>query len=520
MRAHRCLPFVALLLSCDAPRDGSAEAACGNAACPVGTVIHLEATSVSQCEAAGSAQVATASGGVEGRCFVGGACQYVCAPVSRCCGSELWTQAAYRCEQPCCPNGAPPPCGGGCGNGDCEIGETPVDCPQDCADTCGDNVCTGAEGPEGCPQDCQAACGNQICERGETPEACPDDCVLGGVFQVDPALLDFGSYRNGLSFGIVNRAPTGVTWRAESDAGWLTLSQAEGAAGDAPVTVTVEVDRQRLQPRSYEAVIRVSASGGHARTLRVWMSVADPSAPLEPDCAPPCREGHFCLGGACVSTCNPECPAGTLCRNGECRRATEGGCEGACPEVGQAVCVSADRYATCDVAGDCPEWSDAQSCPPQTLCVSGRCFAPENCTPTCAGAGTRECSGPSAYRVCELLAGCPLWSGDRPCGDGAACDQGRCTNTRLRAALIQPVDGAQTDDDTPFFQWTPVTGADVYELQLDVDRGFGAPHVERRQSTSYTPSSPLAPGAHYWRVRVAVREAWTAWSDVWSVTVR
>ncbi len=142
------------LLACGEP-DKTAEKACENAACPVGTTIRLDAHSINQCQGAASVNIVTESGEAQGQCFAEGSCVYVCVPPRPCCRGELWTVASYRCEAPCCPDGTPSPCSGGCGDGVCSAGETPTTCPGDCGDTCGDGACTGTESPASCPGDCQ-----------------------------------------------------------------------------------------------------------------------------------------------------------------------------------------------------------------------------------------------------------------------------------------------------------------------------------------------------------------------------
>ena len=76
--------------------------------------------------------------------------------------------------------------------------------------------------------------------------------------------------------------------------------------------------------------------------------------------------------------------------------------------------------------------------------------------------------------------------------------------TRLNApSLTAPGDGA-TANGTPTFQWTAVTGAASYLLQLDTAASFNSPNLRNVTvlggTTSYTPTSPLADGSWYWRV--------------------
>ena len=56
---------------------------------------------------------------------------------------------------------------------------------------------------------------------------------------------------------------------------------------------------------------------------------------------------------------------------------------------------------------------------------------------------------------------------------------------------------------TPTFSWDMVEGAESYDLQVDDDPSFGstAININTRQN-SYTPTTTLANGQYYWRVRV------------------
>jgi hypothetical protein len=68
---------------------------------------------------------------------------------------------------------------------------------------------------------------------------------------------------------------------------------------------------------------------------------------------------------------------------------------------------------------------------------------------------------------------------------------------------------------TPTFSWEMVEGAGYYDLQVDDDPSFGstAININTRQN-SYTPTTTLANGQYYWRVRVrrdgGVINDWTA----------
>ena len=183
MPRHLMIGLVATLLfsACSTPNDETSEIACENAACPPGTTIDLNASSINQCEVGGSVKVLSREGEVDAKCYAEGSCSYICVPPV-CCGGEKWTLDSYECEISCCPDGTAPPCKTACGNGECDGDESPETCPQDCADTCGDGDCTGEESPETCPTDCGCipACVDKICGDdgcGGSCGGCPDPAV-------------------------------------------------------------------------------------------------------------------------------------------------------------------------------------------------------------------------------------------------------------------------------------------------------------------------------------------------------
>jgi hypothetical protein len=69
-------------------------------------------------------------------------------------------------------------------------------------------------------------------------------------------------------------------------------------------------------------------------------------------------------------------------------------------------------------------------------------------------------------------------------------------------SLYEPTTGSGSCDATPFFDWSNVSGATAYRIQVDNDSGFGSPEINVTPSVSnYTPSSPLSPDTYYWRVQ-------------------
>lgn len=69
--------------------------------------------------------------------------------------------------------------------------------------------------------------------------------------------------------------------------------------------------------------------------------------------------------------------------------------------------------------------------------------------------------------------------------------------------LIQPDNGYQTNDSTPFFEWGGYAGAANYLLQLDTMNTFDSVSLRNitvTGATDYTVVTPLADGTWYWRV--------------------
>lgn len=87
--------------------------------------------------------------------------------------------------------------------------------------------------------------------------------------------------------------------------------------------------------------------------------------------------------------------------------------------------------------------------------------------------------------------------------------------------LISPPESSVVKDMTPTFEWTAPPGAIKFELQVDDNSDFSSPLVEESlTSTSYTPSSVLADGDYYWRVRSNDGSAiWSNYTAAWDVTV-
>jgi len=71
----------------------------------------------------------------------------------------------------------------------------------------------------------------------------------------------------------------------------------------------------------------------------------------------------------------------------------------------------------------------------------------------------------------------------------------------------------------PAFSWSPVSGTTLYEFQLATDTTFATPSIsEQLASTGYMPSTDLADGVYFWRVR-ALEPVEGDWSTIANFTV-
>lgn len=152
----------------------------------------------------------------------------------------LQSQAAVVCPEPF--SQLLPGCDT-CGDGLCELPETPTSCPIDCfvVPSCGDGTCNGSESSATCPQDCGTSCGDGVCNGRETPTSCEVDC---GSVQ-DPAfretiLQDGGTWQLKSQSGSALDESTGQV-RSFSENYWVI--RPEGISS-APISATI---RQELQ---------------------------------------------------------------------------------------------------------------------------------------------------------------------------------------------------------------------------------------------------------------------------------
>ncbi|MFO7890981.1 MAG: FISUMP domain-containing protein [bacterium] len=94
--------------------------------------------------------------------------------------------------------------------------------------------------------------------------------------------------------------------------------------------------------------------------------------------------------------------------------------------------------------------------------------------------------------------------------------------SNMRPVLFSPADSSIIYIDTLSFDWSSVSNAAFYELQVDSSDSFSAPIIDQNRLTDsgYTTVTSFSDNTYYWRVRCQdSRENWGEWSDIWSFIV-
>jgi len=94
-----------------------------------------------------------------------------------------------------------------CGDGHCTGVEDPYNCVNDCG-YCGDGFCSTTETPGTCAPDCPS-CGDGVCNDGETATSCPADC------STSPAVV-LGRFSRWCGKVNIHTSPTG-SWTPDPD---------------------------------------------------------------------------------------------------------------------------------------------------------------------------------------------------------------------------------------------------------------------------------------------------------------
>jgi hypothetical protein len=86
--------------------------------------------------------------------------------------------------------------------------------------------------------------------------------------------------------------------------------------------------------------------------------------------------------------------------------------------------------------------------------------------------------------------------------------------------LLSPPDGANISDFSPSLDWSDVSGADFYEVQVDNNSSFSSPERSSAPSVSqWTIIPDLVLGTWFWRVRAHGSPGFSNWTNPWSFAV-
>ncbi len=89
-----------------------------------------------------------------------------------------------------------------------------------------------------------------------------------------------------------------------------------------------------------------------------------------------------------------------------------------------------------------------------------------------------------------------------------------CTSGPSAPTLQWPANAHHTCDTTPAFDWSSVTGADRYNIQVDDSSTFASPAINISPTPSnYTPTAALTRKGWYWRVRAHNECGYGPWSS-------
>jgi len=93
----------------------------------------------------------------------------------------------------------------------------------------------------------------------------------------------------------------------------------------------------------------------------------------------------------------------------------------------------------------------------------------------------------------------------------------------LDFGTIAPENGSTTNDTTPLLDWSDVTGATGYEIQIAAtEASVTSATASTVTASEYQISTALAAGGvQYWRVRANNADGmWSAWSPIWNITYK
>ncbi|MDI3286895.1 putative metal-binding motif-containing protein [Polyangium sp. 15x6] len=247
--------------------------------------------------------------------------------------------------------------GGGCGDGACNGGETPMSCPMDCPSaTCGDGVC-GPNEPVACPQDCPS------CVPGS--KSC-----TGNVLKVCAP--------NGMGFSTVDCSQSGQVCGGGQCRPKDVCGNFLCESGEVPA-----------------CTLDCMAQCGDG-TCGAGESFDTCSA----DCPAQCGDGA-CNGAETPMTCAADCP--NTCGDGTCDGAeTRQSCPKDCGYCGDLVCQ--DGFESPSSNPPAPKVSCPQDCTVLTCATNADCNDMIACTTNVCSAGV--CTYPPNNAACGASGKC------------------------------------------------------------------------------------------------------------------
>ncbi|MBN1488227.1 MAG: hypothetical protein JW981_11345, partial [Anaerolineae bacterium] len=94
------------------------------------------------------------------------------------------------------------------------------------------------------------------------------------------------------------------------------------------------------------------------------------------------------------------------------------------------------------------------------------------------------------------------------------------TSFPTNPTLSTPANQSHLCTTRPTFQWTSISGANNYHIQVDNNITFSSPEIDiTTPGTAYTPYSDLAPDDYVWRVQASNNCGNGVWSPVWELTL-
>jgi hypothetical protein len=85
--------------------------------------------------------------------------------------------------------------------------------------------------------------------------------------------------------------------------------------------------------------------------------------------------------------------------------------------------------------------------------------------------------------------------------------------------LVSPASGTLTNDNTPTFNWSSVTAATSYRIQVDNNSDFSSPEFDQTTSNTSITSSVLPDDIYYWHVRVEAPGTPDPYSLDWTLEI-